>query len=107
MINKYVAGFLFDDGGNSVLLLKKARPAWQFGRFNGIGGKIESGETSFDAMVRECREEIGLTIAHWKEFVILKGRDWQVHFFKAYDNRIAQYIQMEDEVPAIFNVNNL
>lgn len=46
--------------GERVLLVKKDRPAWQHGRFNLVGGKIEEGETPEQAALRELKEEAGL-----------------------------------------------
>jgi len=57
---RYVVGFAFDDRNSRVLLIKKLKPAWQHGKLNGIGGKIEHGESPVEAMVREFREECGL-----------------------------------------------
>jgi 8-oxo-dGTP diphosphatase len=42
---KYVVGFLFNEGKTKVVLIKKNRPDWQKGYFNGVGGKIEGDET--------------------------------------------------------------
>lgn len=55
----HVVGFLFSKGCSRVVLIEKAQPAWQKGLLNGIGGKIEPGETSLQAMVREFAEETG------------------------------------------------
>lgn len=65
---RYVLGFMFS--GQSVALVKKAKPAWQEGKWNGIGGKIEPGENSIDAMVREFNEEARVLTSHsaWKYF---------------------------------------
>lgn len=60
MIN-YVLGFLFDREGELVWLIKKSRgPANLIGKYNGIGGKVESGETPEEAMHREGKEEAGV-----------------------------------------------
>ena len=68
----YTCGFLVDDEDH-VLLIRKNRPAFQKGRLNGIGGKLEPGETPIQAMAREFREETGLDIseANWREFAVL------------------------------------
>lgn len=55
-------GFCFNPLDNTVLLMRKNRPDWQAGKLNGVGGHIETGETSRDAMVREFREETGCAI---------------------------------------------
>ncbi len=48
--------------GDDVLLLKGAptKRLWA-GRYNGLGGHVEPGETIAAAALRECREEAGLT----------------------------------------------
>jgi 8-oxo-dGTP pyrophosphatase MutT (NUDIX family) len=53
----YVLGFVFDRRYNNVLLVEKARPEWQAGKLNGLGGKVEVGELPAAAMIRELREE--------------------------------------------------
>jgi 8-oxo-dGTP diphosphatase len=65
-MKKMVAGFMIDLEG-SVLLVKKLKPYWQAGKLNGIGGKLEPGETPMDAMHREWEEETGDK----------ETRDWQ------------------------------
>lgn len=72
---EYVVGFLFCH--STVLLVRKARPTWQRGRMNGIGGKVEPGERPIDAMVREFQEETTLEVvdAQWTHFATLTGDD--------------------------------
>lgn len=65
---QYVCGFLFSQDLTQVVLIRKLRPQWQRGKLNGIGGSIEPGETWFDAMVREFREETGAAISGWQLF---------------------------------------
>jgi len=50
--------YLIED--NRVLLALKKRGFGE-GKWNGVGGKIETGETVEQALVRECQEEIGAT----------------------------------------------
>ena len=81
-----VAGFLFDDT-ESVLLVRKARPTWMAGHLNGIGGKVEAGETPAEAMRREFNEEAGLDIPHFEHFLNLSFPGGAVWFFRAFTNR--------------------
>jgi 8-oxo-dGTP diphosphatase len=45
--------------GDDVLLVRKDKPAWQQGKLNLPGGKIEEGESPIQAAVRELKEESG------------------------------------------------
>lgn len=55
--------FLVKD--DQILLAMKKR-GFGAGKWNGVGGKIEAGESIHDALVRECQEEIGVTPTNWK-----------------------------------------
>lgn len=61
-MQEYVCGFCFDEPLQRVVLIEKAQPAWQAGRLNGVGGKVEPGETAADAMAREFKEEAGVSL---------------------------------------------
>lgn len=62
---EYVLGFMFNLAESKVLLVWKNRPAWQAGKLNGVGGKIEEGETPIQAMNREFAEETGFVSKHY------------------------------------------
>lgn len=55
--SRYVLGFCFDIGYSLVLLIEKNRQQWQAGLLNGLGGKIEVGESPRAAMSREFIEK--------------------------------------------------
>lgn len=82
----YVAGFLFSMDQEKVALIRKTKPAWQAGRYNAVGGKIEEGESPAKAMQREFLEETGVDIAeeHWENFAFLQGPDWSCHFYRSW-----------------------
>ncbi len=96
-MTNYVAGFLFSKDRNSVLLIRKRRPAWMLNQLNGIGGKIEDGESSLDAMIREFKEETGLTITDWSPTVTLCGTSWAVQFYRSESDDIDNALTMTDE----------
>lgn len=79
---KYVLGFIFGKTHNFVLLQRKARPDWQKGRYNGIGGKIEEGETPEQAMKREGIEEVGNDLSWEKKATMFVG-EHAIYVFKA------------------------
>lgn len=51
---------LFLVRNNEVLLAMKKR-GFGAGRWNGVGGKLDEGETVEQALIRECQEEIAVT----------------------------------------------
>lgn len=100
----YVCGFLFSPDRSRVLLIRKNRPAWQVGRLNGVGGKVEPRESVPDAMRREFREEATLDLTEWEKILVLTGTDWQGHFFRAF-GPIDQARAATDEKLEIHPVN--
>lgn len=93
----YVCGFLFSPERDRVLLIRKNRPRWQAGRLNGVGGKIEPGETPLEAMRREFREETGLEIDDWQPVADLVLEGSIIHFFAAFDGAIGDARALTDE----------
>ncbi len=85
----YCLGFLFTEERDAVVLIEKARPDWQRGKFNGIGGHVEDGETPFEAMLREGSEEAGVTV-DWQHFATMVGADWTCFCFRAFDTEAAE-----------------
>lgn len=58
-------GFAVSHDGTQVLLLEKGKPAFLVGQWIGVGGHIDPGETVFQAMVREAKEEADLDPLDW------------------------------------------
>lgn len=83
---RYVAGLLFSSDEKRVALIRKSKPSWQCGKLNGVGGKIEPGETPEVAIVREFREETGAEGRDWRRFCTLVGPLFLVEFFTAHQD---------------------
>ena len=56
---------------NQILLAMKKR-GFGVGKYNGIGGKLESGETVEQALVRETQEEICVTPTKYQDHGVLQ-----------------------------------
>lgn len=82
-MQKYVVGFLYNSSFSKVVLIRKKYPAWQAGFLNGVGGKVELGETAHEAMIREFYEETGLLVNCWHPMLQLLAREGIVFFFCA------------------------
>jgi 8-oxo-dGTP diphosphatase len=79
-----VVGFAFDKYRANVLLIRKLKPAWQAGRLNGVGGKVEPGESDAEAMVREFHEETGWVTSpvEWRQIAEVVSGDAEIVFFR-------------------------
>jgi 8-oxo-dGTP diphosphatase len=49
--------------GGDVLCARRSAPAHVAGKWEFPGGKVEAGESDAEAVVRECREELGVEVA--------------------------------------------
>ena len=110
---QYVLGFMFNKDKSKVALIKKNRPDWQYGLYNGIGGKIFNGEsdgyeTAEQAMYREFKEETGFTSSEpiWKFYAKMFNDDFQVDVFTSIGN-LSKLKTMTDEKVVIFKVKDI
>ena len=75
-----VVAALIWDGGKFMICQRPAHKArgllWEF-----VGGKVEPGETKEQALIRECREELAVTVAVRNVFmdVVHEYPDLTVH----------------------------
>ncbi len=79
---------------NQVLLINFTKEGMSKGKWNGVGGKIEPGESPEEAAIREIKEETGLTVTNPRlrgilTFPAFSGQDgegdWRVFVFTASD----------------------
>ena len=106
-MKKYVAGFLFDINKEKVVLIKKNRPDWQMGFLNAVGGSVEFGESSLDAMKREFKEETNVEINDWEHFASVEKGDFIVDFFRAFSEKYLDVRSVTDEKVNIYEVKSI
>ena len=85
------AVLLYAFDGHELLMLNARGKDGMPGKWNGLGGKLETGETMLDAAVREFEEEASCKTTHaqWKwlgqlyfpNFKAHKNEDWWVNVF--------------------------
>lgn len=80
--DRYVAVIIEDLHGRVLLLLRGPTAPWMPNRWNLPGGKIESGESTAEAAMRETREETALRVfalspfARIGDLAVLHADDW-------------------------------
>lgn len=99
---------------NQILLAEKKR-GFGVGKINGIGGKVEPGETIEAGMIRETQEEIGVTPTEYDQVASIlfkfhnndkaKPINMTVYIAKNYDGEIVETEEMRptwfalDQIP--------
>ncbi|MCA9339001.1 8-oxo-dGTP diphosphatase [Candidatus Saccharibacteria bacterium] len=113
-MKKKVCTLLFLIKGDEILLAMKKR-GFGSDRFNGVGGKLDLGETVEQALVRECEEEIEVTpIKYYKvaeHDFIGKNKDgskWSM-YVHAYicDEWRGDPTETEEMAPKWFNIKDI
>jgi len=106
-MKEYVVGIVLDEF-DYVLLIRKNRPDWQAGRLNGVGGKVEEGEIPYEAMIRECKEECGLSLYNWLQLgTVTDGTNYTVYYYVAKTTAMLKAKTVTDEKIEIFHLDFL
>lgn len=98
---------------NQILLAMKKRGFGE-GKYNGIGGKIEKGETPEEAMIRETKEEISVIPIRYEKVGVIefdeyyKGNKQNLvfHLYMVYEWE-GTPIETEEMSPRWFSINKI
>lgn len=108
----YSLGFAFNSDGTKLVVITKNRPKWQAGRWNGVGGHVEKGESPKQCVVREFEEETGVRIEEWqwKNLTVFggvdaRGEEFSVFAFSAFSDKIYDAVTKTDEPVSIVDVD--
>jgi 8-oxo-dGTP diphosphatase len=104
---EYVLALLFTADAREVVLVRKTRPPWQAGRVNALGGKLHNGETLFEAARREVREEAGVDVERWEEFLVWHDPEYRLRAVRAFDDAARAARTAEDQEVFLANVGGL
>lgn len=110
--------FIRENHGDKELLLAMKKRGFGIGKWNGVGGKIDSqkgDKNIIDAAIRETEEEIGVKIKELEKVAFLrfefeniskKNWDQDVHVFlvRSWDG---EPVESEEMTPKWFKVNEI
>lgn len=95
-MTEYCLGFVFDSSLSSVVLVQKESGPY-VGMWNGLGGKVEEGETSFEAMRRKYSEGApGYDVEEWCIMGYLSGDRGRVYVYTAIDTDCVDTLTSSD-----------
>lgn len=99
--------FVFSWDLKKVYLLRKKRPKWQEDFLNGVGGKVEKGESFSACAIRETKEEINIDMdkRYLYDVGVIEAKEFRVRIF-AYRTK-QKPKQMEDEELKITPVKSI
>ena len=111
MGNKLITTLCIAHKDKKILLGMKKRGFGE-GRWNGFGGKVDSGETIEEAARREIQEEAGIEVIDLEKLGVIDfkfqttGEEIEVNIFKSNDFS-GEPIETEEMRPAWFSENEI
>lgn len=112
-MNKKVLSLLFLRRDDEILLAMKKRGFGE-GRWNGVGGKVEAGESIEEAMIRETQEEIDVTPIIYEKVADIRFDEYfkgeptlmHVHVYFATD-WVGEPTESEEMAPKWFEIDQI
>ena len=93
----FVLALLYSVDRRRVVLMRRTRPAWQAGRVNALGGRLQSGESAAAAARREVREECGVDVAEWREVLVWEDAEYVMHVMRGVSEHALEARSIEDQ----------
>ena len=87
---------ILDDDSNMLLLLRSAKSRWMPEKWGLPGGKIESGETAEEAVIRETKEEASLNIQNLTYLKDLSNKSVDLFYTTSYDGNVQIDFEHDD-----------
>lgn len=103
----FVLALLYSVDRRHVVLMRRTRPAWQAGRVNALGGRLQPGESAVAAARREVREECGVDVAEWREVLVWEDAEYVMHVMRGVSELALEARTIEDQEVFLADVRAL
>lgn len=107
--------FLVKKEGDQIkeICLAMKKRGFGLGKWNGVGGKLEKGESPEEAAIRECREEVGVEVKILEKageltFFFKENPNWDqfVHVYLS-DNWDGDPVETEEMSPKWYKIDEI
>ena len=87
---------ILDDNSSMLLLMRSEKSRWMPKKWGLPGGKIESGETAEEAVIRETKEEASLNIQNLTYLKDLSNKSVDLFYTTSYDGNVQIDFEHDD-----------
>ena len=87
---------ILDDNSSMLLLMRSGKSRWMPKKWGLPGGKIETGETAEEAVIRETKEETSLDIQNLTYLKDLSNKAVDLFYASSYDGNVQIDFEHDD-----------